>query len=282
MTLTIGPGYFDTIGATMLSGRDFTRFDDASSPAVVIVNQQFANTYWRGGNALGKRVRVFDGANAGTWMTVVGVVSNVVQNVTDRQVKDPMVYWSYRQKPASSLWVVTRMRNDAARIASTFRGAIDAIDPDVPIWIGPQPLNALMAAMGNYWLLGNNTVMFTAFAAIALFLASLGIYAVAAYSVTRRTREFGIRMAIGATRRDVLALVVRESAWPLALGTSAGVLASLALTPALRSQLVHVSPNDPLAVSSAVAILLACGLFGSLLPAYRATCVGAATALRHE
>jgi putative ABC transport system permease protein len=282
MTLTVGPGYFDTIGATVLSGRDFTHFDDASSPTVAIVNQRFADTYWRGEDPLGKQVRVFDGPNAGAWTTVVGVVSNVVQNVTDRQVKDAMLYSSYRQRPASSLWVVTRMRNDAPRTASTFRAAIDAIDPDVPIWIGPQSLNALMAAMGNYWLLGNNTVMFAGFAAIALFLASLGIYAVAAYSVARRTRELGIRMAIGATRRDVLALVVRESAVPLGIGTAAGAVASLALTPTLRSQLVNVSPNDPLAVASAVGILLACGLLGSLLPAYRATCIGPATALRHE
>jgi len=281
-SMTVGPGYFATVGATVLAGRDFTRVDDASAPAVAIVNERFAELYWRGEDALGKRMRVFDGPDAGRWMTVVGVVSNVVQNVGDWQVKDALVYRSYPQRAAASLWVVTRMRSNAPPNATAFRAAIDAVDPDVPIWIGPQSLNALMAAMGNYWLLGNNTVMFTIFAAIALLLASLGVYAVVAYSVTRRTREFGIRIAIGATNRDVLALVLRQTARPLALGTAAGVLGALALTPALRSQLVHVSPADPIAVSSAVGVLLACGLLGSLVPAFRATRIEVATALRHD
>jgi len=281
-TLTVGPAYFSTIGAAMLSGRDFTLTDDAAAPAVAIVNQRFVEMYWRGDNPLGRRLRVFDGPEPGPWLTVVGVAANVVQNVTDRQVKDALVYRPFAQQPAPSSWVVARTRTDASHIASDCRAAIDAIDADVAIWIGPQSLTLLMAAMGNYWLLGNNTALFATFAIIALFLASLGIYAVVAYFVARRTKEFGIRMAIGATGGDVLALVLRESGRPLALGSAIGVVGSLALTPALRSQLVHVSPSDPLAIASAVSVLVACGLFGALVPAVRAARIGVAIALRDE
>ena len=280
--LTISPAYFETVGATILAGRDFSPFDDASGSPVAIVNQRFAEAHWRGEDPLGKRLRLFDGATAGPWMTVVGVASNVVQNVGDRQVKDPLVYRPFRQRPVSSLWVVARIRNGAPHVASILRDGIDAIDPDVPIWIGPHTLDALMAAMGSYWLLGNHTAMFAVFGVIALFLASLGIYGVVAYSVRRRSKEFGIRMAIGATNRDVLTLVLGQSARPIALGWSIGILASLAVTPILRSQLVHVSPDDPLTLVVASVALITCGLIGCLLPAYGATRVGPAVVLRHD
>jgi putative ABC transport system permease protein len=281
-TITIGPSYFSTVGATVLSGRDFTLSDDPPAPAVAIVNQRFVETYWRGENALGKRLRVYDGPAPGPWLTVVGVASNVVQNVTDRQVKDPLVYRPFGQKPARSTWVVVRTPIEEPPIATGFRKAIDTIDPDVAIWIGPQSLTSLMAAMGNYWQLGNNTAMFGTFAIIALFLSVTGSYAVVAYSVARRTKEFAIRMAIGATSGDVLALVLRESGRPLIVGAGAGVLASLVLTPLLRSQLVHVSTADPFVIASAAIVLVASGLLGSALPARRAARVGVATALKDE
>jgi putative ABC transport system permease protein len=139
-----------------------------------------------------------------------------------------------------------------------------------------------MAAMGNYWLLGTNTAMFTVFAGLALFLACLGIYAVIAYSVRRRSKEFGIRLAIGASRRDVLTLVLGECLRPITVGMTTGLLLSLAVTPILRSQLVHLSPADPLTVVVATGTLVACGLLGCLLPAYRATRVNPADVLRHD
>jgi predicted permease len=281
-SITISPAYFDVVGATIVAGRDFTNFDDASAPSVAIVNQRFVDLHWRGQDPLGRRVRLFDGATPGPWMTIVGIASNVVQNVVDRQVKDALMYRPYRQTPISSLWVVGRARGDAAYVAKAFRTAIDAIDPDVPIWIGPLSLDALMAAMGNYWLLGTNTAMFTVFAGLALFLACLGIYAVIAYSVRRRSKEFGIRLAIGASRRDVLTLVLGECLRPITVGMTTGLLLSLAVTPILRSQLVHLSPADPLTVVVATGTLVACGLLGCLLPAYRATRVNPADVLRHD
>lgn len=281
-TFTISPGYFDAVGAAIRAGRDFTRFDTTAEPAVAIVNQRFADTRWPGEDPLGKRMRLFDDSTPGPWMTVVGVASNIVQNVTDRQVKDALVYRPFAQRPARSAWAVAKIGNGALNLPTAFRAAIDGIDRDVPIWVGPFPLDALMAAMGNYWLLGNNTAMFAAFAAVALLVASLGIYAVVAYSVSRRTKEFGIRLAIGAAPQDILTLVLGESAWPITGGLVIGILASLALAPLLRSQLVHVTPGDPATLILASGALIACALVGCLLPAYRATTIAPAIALRIE
>ena len=281
-TLTVSPGYFEAVGATIRAGRDFTAFDTAGAAPVAIVNQRAADTRWPGEDPLGKRLRLVDGATPGPWLTVVGVASNVVQNVANRQVKDPLVYRPFAQRPAASAWVIARLRTGAPRLATLFRSGIDAIDRDVPIWIGPLSLEALMAAMGNYWMLGTNTAMFAVFAAIALFLASFGIYAVVAYSVSCRTREFGVRQAIGAAPGDILTLVLGETAWPLGAGLSVGIAAALALVPLLRSQLVQVSPDDPTTLIVASLTLILCGVAGCLVPAYRATRVSPAVALRVE
>ena len=281
-TITISPRYFSALGATIRAGCDFSSLDIGSHPPVAIVNQRFVETHWPGADPLGRRVRLFDGDEPGPWLTVVGVASNIVQNVTDRQVKDALVYRPYTQRPVRSLWLVARIRRAVPGIAATFRAGIDAIDPDVPIWIGPLSLDTLVAVMGNYWLLGNNAALFTGFAVMALFLASLGVHAVVAYSVSRRTKEFGIRLAIGATPRDILTLVLGESGWPIAVGLFSGLLGSLAITPNLRSQLVHVSPGDPATLIVTSAALTACALIGCALPAYRATTVGPAVVLRTE
>jgi ABC-type antimicrobial peptide transport system permease subunit len=164
----------------------------------------------------------------------------------------------------------------------TFRSALDAIDANVPIWIGPLSVDAFIASMGNYWLLGNNTAMFTLFAVIALALAALGIYAVVASSVSRRTKEFGVRRAIGGTPRDILTLVLGENAATIFAGLLIGIVAALELAPVLRSQLVHVSSRDPITVVLASGVLVCCGLVGCLLPAYRATRIPPGAALRVE
>jgi putative ABC transport system permease protein len=281
-TFTISPAYFDTIGAPMVSGRDFTRFDTASQPAIAIVNRKFADLHWPGADPVGKRLRMFDGGKRGPLLTVVGVAANIVQNVTDRQERDPLVYRPFLQRPAPSAWFVARTRSDAASVAAVFRREMQALDPDVPIWIGPMPLDMLITAMGNYWQLGSETVMFAVFGVIALLLASIGIYAVIAYSVGRRTKEIGIRIALGATARDVLRLILTQSAWPLAIGCAVGLLASLAVIPALKSQLVHVSPADPVTLIAVSCLLITCGLVGCVLPAYRAMRIGPAVALRHD
>ena len=153
---------------------------------------------------------------------------------------------------------------------------------DLPIWIGPYTLDERLAGTGNYWSIRNDAALFVVFAAIALLLASIGLYAVVAHSVSQRTQEIGIRIAIGATARDVLALVLAQGLLPMGIGLAVGLAASLAVTPILKSQLVRVSPVDPLTLVVASAVLVLSATLGCLIPARRAVRVDPVVALRHE
>jgi putative ABC transport system permease protein len=215
-------------------------------------------------------------------LTVVGVASNVVQNSADRQAHDPVVYRPYRQQPQRAMWVIVRAGVPLAALAPAFRREIGAIDADLPIWIGPLALDDLMDAMGNYWRLGNNAALFAVFAAIALFLAAIGLYAVVASAVHRRTQEIGIRIAIGATAQDVLMLVFMQGMLPSAIGLAIGLAGSLAVTPILKTQLVRVSPIDPITLIAAATVLILAAALGCVIPASRAMRVDPIVALRHN
>jgi putative ABC transport system permease protein len=279
--LTIGPGYFTTLGAALRAGRDFNDFDRASGAPVAIVNQQFASTYWPGEDPLGKRLRMFQGTTPAAWLTVVGIVSNVVQS-SDWQTHEPLVYRPYDQQPEREMWVIVRAHVPGARLATSFRREMHAIDADVPIWLGPFTLDDRLAGMGNHWIIGSNATLFSVFAAVALLLASIGLYAVVAYSVRRRTQEIGIRIAIGATARDILMLVFKEGMWPLGIGLTIGLAASIAVTPVLKTQLVRVSPVDPLTLVATSVVLILSATLGWLLPACRAMRVDPVVALRND
>jgi len=280
--LTIGPTYFATLAAAVRQGRDFNEFDGASGAPVAIVNQQFASTYWPGEDPLGKRLRIFDGRTPSVWLTVVGVAANIVQNATDWEAHDAVVYRPYRQQPVRAMWVLVRARVPEGSLAAAFRREIRAIDADLPIWIGPYTLDERLAGSGNYWSIRNDAALFVVFAAMALFLASIGLYAVVTHAVHRRTQEIGIRIAIGATARDILALVLMQGMRPLAAGLALGLTASLAVTPLLKSQLVGVSSVDPATLVIASVTLLLAASLGCLIPAFRALRVDPVIALRHD
>jgi putative ABC transport system permease protein len=281
-TLTVGPDYFRTVGATIVSGREFDELDGVSRIPAVIVNARFATTYWRGEDPLGKRVRLFDGKTPETWLTVVGVASDIVQNDASRQDVEPLAYVPYRRQPAGAMWVIVRARAPLATLAAAFRREIQALDADLPIWLGPFTLEARLAGMGNYWNVGNEAVLFLIFAAIGLLLASLGLYAVIARSVSERTQEIGIRIAVGATARDILTLVLRQGMLPLGIGLTIGLGGSIVLNRVLESALVDVSPADPATLAVASAILILSAALGCSIPARRAMRVDPVVALRHE
>jgi putative ABC transport system permease protein len=280
--LTVGPRYFETMGAAVVSGRDFDEHDGAAAPPAVIVNQRFASAYWPARDPIGKRLRLFDGKTASTWLTVVGIVSNIVQNDANRQDVDPLIYVPYRQQPADSMWVLVRARGAAGNLANTFRREIQTLDSRLPIWLGPFTLDERLAGMGNYWRIGSDAALFLLFAAIGLLLASLGVYAVVAHSVSERAHEIGIRIAIGATARDILALVLARGLLPLGIGVAIGLFAALAVNRVLISTLVHVSPADPATMIVAATTLSAAATLGCLIPAWRAMRVDPVVALRHE
>jgi hypothetical protein len=270
------------LDVAVLSGRDFNEFDGVSGVPVAIVNQRFASLHWPGEDPLGRRLRMFDGTTPDTWLTVVGVASNVVQNIVDQQAHDPLVYRPYRQQPERAMWVIVRTRVPGGSLATEFRRAIQTIDADLPIWIGPFTLDERLAGMGNYWSIRNDAALFVLFAAIALLLASIGLYAVVAHSVSQRTQEIGVRIAIGATARDILSLVLAQGLLPLGIGLTIGLAASLVVTPILKSQLVRVSPADPISLVVTCAVLVLSATLGCWIPARRAMGVDPVVALRHE
>ncbi len=278
--LIVGPGYFRTVGAEVFSGREFQDADGVSGIPVAIVNQRFASKYWPGENALGKRLRLFDGndgAAPGPWLTVVGLVSNIVQNDATRQEFDPLVYLPYREKPSGTMWVIARSGVSHGSLGTSFRREVQALDSDLPIY-GPFTADTFERYSDNRFY-GS---LFLIFATIALLLSSIGLYTVIVHSVSQRTQEIGIRMAIGATARDIRKLVFKQGMLPLGIGLTIGLAASLAVNRLLRAELVQVSPSDPVTLVIASAALILSATLGCLIPARRAMQVDPVVALRHE
>jgi predicted permease len=286
--VVIGPDYFRTLGASVLSGRDFNDFDGASGPPVVILNRRFASQLWgEGENPLGKRLRLFDRKRPDAWRVVVGVASNIVQNDNTGQTFNPVVYVPFRQRPSGDMDMLAQTHVPPGVLETAFRREIQGIDSELVIYAGlgsiegPKPLTESLSR-NNYWSQGVNAALFVMFAIIALLLAAAGMYAVIAYSVSQRTPEIGIRMAVGATPRDILRLIFLEGTVPLAGGLALGLAGSIALTRVLKSELVGVSPADPITLGIAIAILVLSGTLGCWLPAHRAMRIDPMAALRHE
>jgi len=277
-TLKISPTYFKVVKAAMLSGREFNDADILSAAPVAIVNQLFASTYWPGEDPLGKRFRLFEGDNPEVWRTVVGVASNIIQNDQTRQTFDPVVYLPYRQRPGGGAWIFVRTSVPPAGLTNAFRQAVQALDSGLPLY-GPM---AISERMERFWDSRFYGSLFLIFAAIALLLASIGLYTVIAYSVNQRTQEIGVRMAIGGTPNDILKLVFRQGMLPLAIGLAIGLTASFAVNRLLKSMLVQVSPADPITLVIASATLILAGTLGCLIPARRAMRVDPVVALRNE
>jgi putative ABC transport system permease protein len=278
--IAVGPGYFETFDAAMRSGRAFHNADGVSGIPVVIVNQRFADANWPRENPLGKRLRMFDGEAPGAWRMVVGVAPNIIQNDFTRQEFNSMAYVPFREEWPRETWVVARTSMTPAGFAKALRREVQALDTDLPIWLGPFTL--MQRLDGNDWSRRINGMLFLVFAAIALMLASGGLYAVIAHSVSQRTREIGVRMAIGGTAGDIRKLVLRQGLPPLGGGLVLGVAASFALNRVLESQLVGVSPTDLTTLIGASAVLILAATMGCLIPARRAVRVDPLTALRHD
>jgi predicted permease len=277
--LTVSPGYVRTLRATVLSGREFSPSDTRSGSPVVLVNERFASIHWPGDEAVGKRLRVFDGDDRGRWLTVVGVVSNIVQSGT-RQEFDSVIYRPYQQSPVATMWMFARTRVAPLSVGRDVRQEIRRLDSDLPIWIGPMTLTERVSV--TYWTRALYGLLFLIFAATALVLASVGLYAVVAHSVSRQRKEIGVRMALGATRRDVLMLVFKQAMLPVGIGLFIGLTGSFGLNRLLQAELVGVSPADPLVLLAAVMTLIGSAALGCYLPARRAARVDPLVALRHE
>jgi predicted permease len=271
--LVIGPGYFQTIGTPMLSGRDFIARDRFGAPSVLIVNHAFAARFFAGRNPIGKKLNV-------CWtvpnpVEIVGVVADARQ--TELQLApQPTIFLANAQAPMYFARLVVRARNDPRQMAHAVQAAIHRIDPDQGI-SNVQTMDAIFSdsvARPRFQL-----VLLVVFASIAVLLATIGVYGVVSYSVSQRTQEIGIRVALGARAADVSRLVLREGLLLGGLGVAVGLAAALASTRVLRSLLFEVTPTDPLTLGAVAGLLLAVALAATLWPARRATKVDPMVAL---
>jgi putative ABC transport system permease protein len=272
----VSPGYFETMVIPRLAGRDFTMQDREGSTPVAIVNAQLARRAWPNESPIGKRLRI--GGADGSWATVIGVVSNV-KHFTLGEAPLDQAYLPYMQRPLIFTEVVVRAASDPMAIASAVKGAIWRVDRDQPVWRIRSMDRVLAESLGppkiTMWLTAS-------FALVALVLAAIGVYGVMSYSVARRTQEVGIRMALGAKRVQVLSMVVRQGMTTIGIALLLGVLASLAATRVLASQLFGVSTTDPLTFAAVPLMLAVVALVACYVPARRASRVDPLIALRAE
>lgn len=277
--MTVSPGYFRTMEASIVSGREFSDLDGLSSPLVGIVNQSFVSRNWPTEPALGKRLRLFQDGNPQTWLTIVGIATDIVQDDRTRQDAEPLVYVPYQQRPQQNMFVFARTRVEPAALEDEFSAQVYAMDPNLPV-PALMPLADRFARAYSYER--NMTTVFMVFASLALLLAVVGLYAIVAHSVRTRTREIGIRRAMGATAWQITGLVLSETAVPLVVGLTTGVTASVAMTPVLEPILVRVSAADPATLGSASLALAVSAVGGCLFPARHALRIDPAIVLRHE
>jgi len=271
------PGYFGTMGIPILRGRDFNEQDNEAGLPVAIVNDALARQYFPNEDPIRHRYRD-DPAYGGQWRTIVGVAANI-QHQQPTKPPMPGVYLPHAQWPANSMWITVRGRGDAAQLAETARTAVRGLDGDLPLLkirtmrevVGDSLAESRLAAS-----------LLSGFAVFALLLAAIGIYGIVDYSVRQRRREMGIRMALGATYGDVVALVVRKGALPAVAGVVVGVPLALAGAGVIRAMLYGTSPRDLTVFLGVPALLLVVALGASYLPARRAAKVDSMAALRCE
>jgi putative ABC transport system permease protein len=267
------PGYFETMNIPLLEGRDFEEGDVRGAPDVVVINQEAVRRYWPDESPIGQRI-TFENRTR----TVIGVVGNVKQSGLDIETR-PEMFSPYYQVTVPFGTVLVRTKTDPATMTSAVRGAMQEIDKDLPLYgiktvsdvisdsVAPRRLNMLLLGI---------------FAGLALVLAAVGLYGVISYSVSQRTREIGIRMALGASHKSVLRLVVGQGIVLASVGVAIGVVASFFLTKFMATLLFGVSPTDPITFVAISVLLIAVSIVASVIPARRAMKVDPMVALRYE
>jgi putative ABC transport system permease protein len=274
----VSPGYFNTLGIPLIEGRGFVRSDDEKSPPVAIVNLALAKRFWPNGSPIGKRVRYY-----GNWLSVVGVCGNIKHSRLDAE-SDMEIYVPYPQLSNDVAQFVGRDLNYVARsrvpaaAGAELRDGIHAIDPQLVVKVNTmEALIHQSTAQPRF-----RTWLVTVFSISAVVLACLGIYGVIAYLVTQRYRELGIRLALGATRRNILQLVLGRTAILATAGITAGIGAALFLSRFLRSMLYGISVHDPVTFVGVPLCLLVIGVLAAYLPARGASQLDPVTCLRYE
>jgi predicted permease len=275
--LVVDANYFRTLAVRLRRGQPFDENGGARSQ--VVVNESFAAKFWPGEDPIGKRLRAAGGHEAQPWLTVTGVAADVQQNRMRPLERTALIYLPYDTEPQPSVYVITRTAVPPGTLVEAFRRAVQSLDQNLPA----QDVLSLEDHISNQRL--NVTAfgkLFSIFAAIALVLAWVGLYAVVAHAVSRRTQEIGIRMAMGGTRRNIFGLVLSQGMRQVAGGFAAGIPLATLVTRGLSHGLVGVSPSDPATYAGVAIVLGLAGFLGCAIPARRAIRVDPLAALRHE
>jgi putative ABC transport system permease protein len=276
----VSPGYFRTIGALLINGREFGSGDDEAGAPVVIVNQAFADRFFHGENPIGKRIEPGATSDAsGTKMReIVGVVGNARQSPLHPGV-EPIYYLPYGQMPWCCPSVIVRTRGGTLLNESAIGAAVASLDKQLPVY-GLKTLNQIRSngVAGQRFQM----ILLSSFAGISLLLTVIGLYGVLAYSVARRTREIGVRIALGASRTDVVSLVMGKAILLVLLGIGIGLVGAYAVARVLTGMIYGVSPQNPMVLGSACVILAATASVAAYLPARRAVSIDPMQALRSE
>jgi predicted permease len=286
---SVSDSYFSTLGLKMLEGRDFTLDDNDAKQPVAIVNASFARKHWGGQSAIGHQVRIFNPAKEQPWRTIVGVVPDtLMQGPFDQQGDGAGFYMPLLGASPATQFATVVVRPHAGQRADTLgpvlSRAIAAIDSNLPTYFAGTP-----AAFHNDVLSGNRVIatLFTIFGVVAFILSGVGLYGVMSFSVSQRTQEFGIRMALGADAMRILRMVMSQGAWQLAIGLILGaggvaLLLGVVAAAALKQILFKVDPLDPTIYFAVSGLLTLVAALSCFLPARRATRVDPMVALRYE
>jgi putative ABC transport system permease protein len=277
----VGPDYLATMNIPLRAGRFFNAQELAEEKHVTIINQAFADKYIRGVNPLGQQAAIYMKSLDEKEIKpseIIGVVGDVHQMGLDVS-PEPTVYWPHSELVMSGMTILLRTTSDPLKLVATARDELQQLDPELPmaavVTMDQLLADSLSRSRFTMLLLG-------IFSAVALVLAAVGIYGLIAYSVTQRTQELGIRIALGAQRRDVLRLVLGQGARLTLLGVALGILAALAFSRLLASMLFDVSATDPLTYAGVAGLLAVVALLACFIPARRATRVDPMVALRYE
>jgi predicted permease len=272
------PGYFRALGVPLVSGRLFSEGDDAKAPPVVIINRAMAERYWPGEDVVGKRMTFEDAPKETDWMRIVGVVGDIKDQPNSPRA-EPGFWWPELVAPNPNMSIVMRSSGNPELLADALRNEVKRLDPTLAV-ADVQVMDRIVetsVATPRFAF-----VLVGMFAGLAILLAAIGTYGVIAYSVSQRTAEFGLRMALGAQQSGVLRLVLTQAVKLTLAGTILGIAVSLVLARVLKTLIFNVSPTDPATYAAVGLIVVVVALIACYIPAYRATQADPMNALRSE